>query len=417
MPTTAPFHLMAKPGGSICNLGCRYCYYLEKENFYPAGRRPDMDDATLEAFIRSYIEAQPGGEVHFAWQGGEPTLRGLDFFRRAVALQQRHAGGRVIHNALQTNGVLIDADWAAFLADHDFLVGISIDGPAALHDALRVSAGGQPTHARVLSGLEHLQSSGVRVNILTTINARNAAHGPAVYGHLLGLGARHIQFIPIVERRPDARARRDGLDFAGPPPLDGTANESPAVSPHSVQPLAFGRFLTAIFDQWVRRDVGTVFVNYFDNALAAWSGVEPAMCVFRETCGDALVIEHDGTIYSCDHFVYPEYALGNIQRDPLAALVDSPRQRAFGAAKSATLPDYCRRCDVRFACNGECPKHRFARTPDGAPGLNYLCPGLKHFFHHVDPYMRMMAELLRRRQPPAAIMEILRRQGAPPARR
>lgn len=412
-PSTA-YHLMAKPTGSICNLDCKYCFYLEKENYYPAGHKHEMSEATLENYVRQYIESQDVPEIHFAWQGGEPTLRGIDFFRKAVELQKKYANGKHVHNAFQTNGTLLDEEWAAFLAEHDFLIGLSIDGPPRLHDYYRLSKGQQPTHARVIQGLEHLRRAGVRFNTLTTLTRKNAAHPLKVYRYLKEIGSEFMQFIPIIERKPDGRALRDALDFAGPPPLDEFPEEESPVTNFSVQPLQFGTFLTSIFDEWVRQDVGRIFVNYFDNALASWVGAGASMCVFRETCGNALIIEHDGTVYSCDHFMYPEYALGNVNNGNLRSLVFGEQQRQFGDDKATKLPAYCQRCDVRFACHGECPKHRFVRTPDGDPGLNYLCPGLKHFFHHIDPYMRTMADLLARKQPPAAIMEILRNQPKHP---
>lgn len=400
-----PFHLMAKPKGSVCNLDCEYCFYLEKGSYFPGNTAQAMTEELLETYVREYIEAQDVPEIHFAWQGGEPTLRGLDFFRRAVELQHKYAGGKRIHNALQTNGTVIDAQWADFLAANGFLLGISIDGPASIHDAFRLSKGQQPTYARVIAGLEHLKRAGVEFNTLTVVTRKSGSHPLKVYRHLKELGSAFMQFIPIIERRPDGVALRDDLDFAGPPPLDAFPEGDSPVTGFSVQPLQFGQFLSAIFDEWVRHDVGRIFVNYFDNALAAWCGIAPPMCVFRETCGEAMIIEHDGSVYSCDHYMYPEFRLGMLGETPLREMADSPQQRAFGEQKATKLPVYCHQCDVRFICQGECPKHRFVRTPTGEPGLNYLCPGLKHFFHHIDGPMQTMAQLLRQGRAPAEIMD------------
>lgn len=396
---------MAKPTGSICNLDCTYCFYLEKENYFPASHKHEMDERTLENYVRQYIESQDVAEIHFAWQGGEPALRGLDFYRRAVELQKKYANGKEIHNGFQTNGTLIDEKWAAFFAQNDFLIGISIDGPAKFHDYYRLSKGKQPTYERVRSGLEYLKAAGVRFNTLTVINRTNGDHPLEIYRHMKEIGSEFMQFIPVVERNPDKRAKRDHLDFAGPPSLDEFPEDDSPVTDFSVQPLQFGTFMTAIFDEWIRHDVGQIFVNYFDNTLASWAGIGASMCVFRETCGTALIVEHNGSVYSCDHFMYPEYKVGNLNEGNLRSLVFSDQQRQFGEAKATKLPNYCNRCEVRFACHGECPKHRFVLTPDGDPGLNYLCPGLKHFFVHVTPYMNEMVALLKQQQPPALIMD------------
>jgi uncharacterized protein len=380
-PATAPggFHVLAKPSGPICNLDCQYCYFLEKESLYP-GDRFRMGEDTLARYIRQVIEAQTGPEVTIAWQGGEPTLMGVDFFRRAMALVERfqRPGQRITHT-IQTNGTLLNDEWCRFLAEHRFLVGISIDGPPHLHDAYRVDKRGRPTFDRVLAGLRLLQAHQVDVNGLCTVNAANQDHPLEVYRFFRDeLGLRHLQLIPIVER---AAADADG----GSPVTD-----------RSVDPEAWGNFLTAIFDEWVVRDVGEVFVSHFDAALASWSGVPPALCIFAETCGDAVALEHNGDVYSCDHFVEPEHLLGNITETHLVELLASKPQRAFGMAKRDTLPGTCRRCPVRFACQGECPKNRFMTTHDGEEGLNYLCAGYLAFFTHVDGPMRIMADLLRR---------------------
>jgi uncharacterized protein len=399
----SPFHIMTKPIGPICNLDCKYCFYLEKEKLYPGTKTWAMPDEVLEQYVQQYISTQPGDEIHFAWQGGEPTLLGLDFFRRIVELQQRHAGGKTIANALQTNGVLIDEAWGEFLAEHRFLVGVSIDGPRDLHDFYRVDKGQAPTFDRVMRGIAKLKQHNVDFNTLTVVHRRNSQHPIEVYRFLKEIGSGFIQFIPIVERRAE-NGGGDGLVLIKP-----SFGDAAEVTEWSVEPEAYGRFLSRIFDQWVKKDVGRVFVQLFDVALESWMGMDASLCVFKKTCGSALAMEHTGDLYSCDHFVYPENKLGNIMETALDNLVDSPQQKAFGQAKSESLPRMCRTCEVRFACNGECPKHRFLTTPDGEPGLNYLCAGYKHFFKHIDPYMQFMAGELRAERPPANIMRFLGR--------
>ncbi|HXX89022.1 MAG TPA: anaerobic sulfatase maturase [Acidimicrobiales bacterium] len=385
LPTSRPgdapdaFHVLAKPSGPICNLDCRYCYFLEKEALYP-GDRFRMAPETLERYVRQVIESHDGPEVTVAWQGGEPTLMGLDFFGRAMALVERYRRpGQVVSHTIQTNGTLLTDEWCAFLAEHHYLVGISIDGPRALHDAYRVDKRGRPTFDRVMTGLGRLQAHGVDVNVLCTVHAANQDHPLEVYRFFRDdLGLRHLQLIPIVER------------------ADAVGGGGDAVTDRSVDPDAWGRFLVAVFDEWLVRDVGQVFVSHFDAALASWLGVRPGLCIFGETCGDAVALEHNGDVYACDHFVDPEHLVGNINQTHLVELLASKPQREFGLAKRDTLPGICRRCPVRFACNGECPKNRFATTPEGEPGLNYLCAGYLAFFTHVDGAMRMMADLLRR---------------------
>ena len=407
------FHVMTKPIGPICNLDCKYCFYLEKENLYPDKSNWRMQDHVLETYVRQYIEAQDVPEVTFAWQGGEPTLLGVDFFRRVVDLQKRYAGGKKISNALQTNGTLLDDEWCRFLHDEGFLIGLSIDGPCELHDYYRVDKSGKPTFDQVMRGMELLKSHDVEFNTLVVVNRRNQGHPLEVYEFLKKHGSGFIQFIPLVERAGDGTTfghdhyRRE--TFA-PPPQSQTPNGKSQISPvtpWSVEPLAYGDFLCRIFDQWVRRDVGRTFVQIFDIMLGVWSGMEAALCVFRERCGRAMALEHNGDLYSCDHYVYPDYKLGNITRQHMAALVGSDRQVKFGDDKFDTLPQYCRSCDVRFACNGECPKHRFMITPDGEAGLNYLCAGYKKFFGHIDPYMRVMSNLLAAGRPAADIMPLV----------
>lgn len=404
---------MAKPSGSACNLGCSYCFYLEKEHLYPETRRFRMSPAVLETYVRDYIAAQPGPHVSFAWQGGEPTLMGVEFFREAVALQQRYAAGKQIDNAFQTNGVLLNDEWGAFLAENKFLVGISIDGPRHLHDAYRIDKGGGPTFDRVMAGLAVLKKHKVEFNTLTTLHRKNSTQPLEVYRFLRDIGSGFMQFIPIVERSATVQSETPGLWLAPPPDHAEATELDGQVTPWSVRPSDFGKFLCVIFDEWVRHDVGRVFVQQFDAALANWVGQPAGVCLFNENCGRAMAIEHNGDIFSCDHYVYPAYRLGNLIETPLAGLADDPRQVSFGNAKSNTLPRYCRECPVRFACHGECPKHRFLRTPDGEPGLNYLCVGYKRFFHHIEPAMNTMVALLRNRRAPMEIMTLPRSKWMP----
>ncbi len=396
-PNNAPqsFHVMVKPRGALCNLDCAYCYYLHKARLYP-GSDLRMSDETLETFTRQYIAAQSTPqrgvpEITFGWQGGEPLLAGLDFFRRAVELQERHRrpGARVSNN-VQTNGVLLDDEWCRFFHQHNFLVGLSLDGPRPLHDAYRQDKGGQPSFEHVLRGLDFLKKHQVEFNVLTTVHAANAEHPLEVYYFLRDqAGAQFVQFIPIVQR-----------------------DESGGVTARSVGARQYGEFLSAIFDQWVRRDVGRVFVQIFDVALAAWAGERPGLCVFEETCGLGLALEHNGDLYACDHFVQPTHKLGNIHTTPLGRMVGSDRQRQFGLDKRDALPRYCLQCEFRRACNGGCPKNRFALAPNGKASLNYLCKGYKTFFAHVDAPMRFMAAELRAGRAPANVMLHLAREEA-----
>jgi len=399
----SPFHIMTKPIGPICNLDCKYCFYLEKEKLYPGTKKWEMSGEVLERYVKEYIAAQPGDEVHFAWQGGEPTLLGLEFFRRVVELQRKFAGGKTIANALQTNGVLLDEEWGEFLAEHGFLVGVSIDGPRELHDCYRVDKGQAPTFDRVMRGVATLKQHKVEFNTLTVVHRRNSEQPLEVYRFLKEIGSGFIQFIPIVERKA---ADSGGNELVLIKPSFESAAE---VTEWSVEPDAYGRFLSRIFDEWVKKDVGRVFVQLFDVALESWMGMEASLCVFRRTCGSALAMEHTGDLYSCDHYVYPENRLGNIMETALEKLIDLPEQKTFGQAKLESLPKMCRSCEVRFACNGECPKHRFLTTPEGEPGLNYLCAGYKHFFKHIGPYMEFMAGELREGRAPANIMRFLGR--------
>lgn len=376
--------MLAKPTGAICNLDCQYCFYLAKEELYPGGRFR-MAEQVLSAYLEQLLAAHGGPEVTVAWQGGEPTLMGLEFFRRAVELAEALKRPEVrLQHTIQTNGTLLNDDWGAFFKEKGFLVGLSLDGPRHLHDTFRLDKKGRPTFERVIAGLDILRRHDVDVNVLCTVNAANQGHPLEVYSFFRDeCGLRYIQLIPIVER------------------------DDNAVSPRSVAPDAWGRFLIEVFDEWVRRDVGEVFVVNFDAALAKWVGVQGGMCVFEETCGDALALEHNGDVYSCDHFVDPAHYLGNVTQTQLVELIAKPEQRRFGQAKRLTLPAYCRRCPVRFACNGECPKNRFTTTPDGEPGLNYLCAGYRSFFTHIDRPMRLMADLLRNGRHADEVMQLL----------
>jgi uncharacterized protein len=402
---TQPYHIMAKPYGPICNLNCTYCYYLEKINLYASGSSQfRMSDEVLEAYIRQFIQAQPAEHVSFSWQGGEPTLLGIPFFERVLELQRIHANGKIIDNALQTNGTLIDDAWGDFLARNKFLVGVSIDGPEELHDAYRLDKGGKPTFARVVSGIEVLKKHGVEFNTLTVINRKNSYHPHEVYSFLKQIGSKFLQFLPVVEQQasePDP----NGLVLLKP-----FARQKTSVSEWSVESLQFGKFLSSVFDEWVRSDVGRIFVQTFDVALESWAQVPQSLCVFAPKCGLALAVEHNGDLYSCDHFVYPENRLGNILDKPISSLAASRQQARFAEAKLIGLPADCKQCDVRFACNGECPKHRFTASASGEYGLNYLCAGYKHFFHHIDPYMRFMANELRLNRAPASVIQWARTQ-------
>ena len=376
------FHVLAKPTGAACNLECSYCFYLPKRELYP-GSRFRMSAEVLETYIRELIESHEAPEVTIAWQGGEPTLMGLDFFRQSVRLADRYRkAGTQIRHSIQTNGTLLDDRWGGFLKQHDFLVGISIDGPRPVHDAFRRGRRGRPSFDRVMRGLEILRKHDVRFNTLTCLHSGNADYPLDLYRFLRdACGSRFLQFIPVVER----------------------AGES-AVSERSIRPSQLGRFYIDMFDEWVKKDVGTVFVQMFDSTLANWVKAPPSMCVHAERCGGAVALEHNGDVYSCDHFVGPEHRLGNIAGARLLDLVLSPVQLKFGRNKSDQLPSCCRACDVRFACNGGCPKDRFSAAPDGEQGLNYLCQGFRDFFAHSAPAMNVMTQLLAQRRAPSEIM-------------
>jgi uncharacterized protein len=391
-----PFHLLAKPTGAVCNLDCTYCFFLSKDSLY-AGDRMRMSDSTLVAYVSQLLESQPDGPVQIAWQGGEPTLMGVDFFRRMIDIVRSMARpGQTVEHTMQTNATLIDDEWAGFLAENHFLVGVSIDGPPDLHDAYRVRSDGRGTYADVLRGWTTLRDHGVECNILCSVTATNAGRPLDVYRHLRDdLGARHIQFIPIVERATEATLETAERGWG-----TGTGRrrilyrqEGDRHTSRSVTGAQYGRFLCEVFDEWLSADVGEVYVQMFDTALGAHLGMY-SLCVHAPTCGGALALEHNGDVYSCDHFVEPDYLLGNIHRTHLAELVSAPVQVEFGRNKATTLPAQCRRCPVLFACNGGCPKDRFAISDDGEPGLNHLCDGYLSFFQHTSPAFRRMAELL-----------------------
>jgi len=411
----AAFHLMAKPTGAVCNLDCEYCFFLSKEMLYP-GSRFRMAEEIHDSYIRQLLQAHVGApEVVVAWQGGEPTMMGLDFFRRSIELERKYAApGQQILNTIQTNATLLNDEWGEFLKEHEFLVGISIDGPREMHDAYRVDKGGKPTFDRVMAGLDVLKRHEIDWNVLTTVHARNADHGREVYTFFRDeLGAEFIQFIPIIER-----ATEESFAIADSGWGDGVKGrplykqEGSLVTHRSVGPEQYGRFMIEVFEEWVRRDIGTVYVQMFDTALANFHGEPGGMCVHARTCGSQLAIEHTGDLYSCDHFVEPDYLLGNIQDKTMLELIVSPQQKKFGQDKFDTLTQFCLDCDVRFACNGGCPKDRFAVAPNGETGQHYLCPSYKDFFHHVARPMDLMSRLLRAGRAPGELMELYASEDA-----
>ena len=399
---TGRFHVMAKPIGPICNLNCTYCFYLSKENLLQCEGQWRMSDEILESFIRQFIEGQDYPTLSVTWQGGEPTLLGLDFFRKVVALEKKYCPqSKHIENVLQTNGTLLDEKWCQFLKSHRFLVGLSIDGPRDLHDAYRVTKGGGPTFDKVFAAAKLLKKRGVKFNTLTVVNRLNVKRPLDVYRFLTReVGSTYLQLIPCVEPkdfRTTAPQRWDTEKL----PVIGTPAAKPGspdsiVTDWSVDPDDFGEFLCKVFDEWHRKDLGRVLVDLFESAVAQWMGLPAQRCITAEFCGKGVAMEHDGSVYSCDHYVYPEYRLGNIHERPIFEMVFSRRQMDFGFAKRDALPQYCRECKFLFACWGECPKNRFIKTPDGQAGLNYLCGGLKRFFEHADPYLKQIVKQLKR---------------------
>ena len=381
-PFARPLYVMLKPVGAACNLACNYCYYLEKSNLYKHQPKRQMSEELLERFVKDYIEAQTMNEVVFTWHGGEPTLRPLSFYQKAVELQKKYAQGRIIHNSLQTNGTLLTDEWCRFLKANNWLVGISIDGPEAFHDRYRRDSQGRPSWQKVMEGIRLLQHYGVEWNAMAVVNRYNADHPQAFYRFFKSIGCQYIQFAPIVER---SMQHADGRHLAS----IGDATDAP-VTDFSVTPEQWGSFLCGLFDEWVKQDIGRVFVQIFDSMLANWVGVAPGSCIYAKECGHAGVMEYNGDVYSCDHFVFPQYKLGNINEHTLIEMLYGEKQRRFSQLKYNRLPRQCKECRWAFACHGECPKNRFVNDRYGNPGLNYLCAGYRRFFEHIAPTMDEM---------------------------
>jgi len=400
-------HIVAKPIGPACNLDCAYCFYLEKQALFAPGKNCRMTDEVLATFIERYIVAQPTPVVEFVWQGGEPTLLGLDFFRRVVELQRPYAQVKTITNSLQTNGTLLDDAWCRFLKQHNFMVGISLDGPRAIHDRYRRDRQGRGSFDAVMRGLALLQQHGVAYNVMASVGRETARQPLEVYRFFKEQGVEFIQFTPVIERLPGASEKQLGLGLAGPAALDREELNA-AVTPWSVRPAEYGDFLIAIYEEWVRLDVGTIFVMNFEWALNAWIGNPSPVCIHARQCGRSLVIEHNGDLFTCDHYVYPHYRLGNILSDDLAAMVESSLQTGFGEHKEHALPRWCQECEVLLACQGGCPKHRFAQSHYGEPGLHYLCAGYNKFFRHIRKYLRVMTTLLAHGYPVSQVMEAVK---------
>lgn len=398
-PFAKPLYVMLKPAGAHCNLACKYCYYLEKNKLYPTAQRHLMSDEMLEQFTREYIEAQTMNQVLFTWHGGEPLLRSIDFYRKALSLQQKYAGGRRIDNVIQTNGTLLTDEWCEFFAQNHWLVGISIDGPQPDHDHYRLTAAGKPSWKKVMQGIKLLKKHGVEWNAMAVVNAYNANHPLEFYRFFKENGCQFLQFTPIVERLP---RHEDGRTLASLADKDEIS-----LSEASVAPEQWGYFLCAIFDEWVRKDVGKIFVEIFDCTLANWMGISPGICAYSKECGHAGVMEHNGDVYSCDHFVFPEYKLGNIRDHSLIDMLYGEQQQEFSRLKHSSLPRQCKECDMEFACHGECPKNRFMKDKYGDSGLNYLCPGYYHYYQHVAPYMDYMKQELMSQRPPSNIMNVV----------
>ena len=398
-PFAKPLYVMLKPAGAHCNLACKYCYYQEKNKLYPTAQRHLMSDEMLEQFTREYIEAQTMNQVLFTWHGGEPLLRSIDFYRKALSLQQKYAGGRRIDNVIQTNGTLLTDEWCEFFAQNHWLVGISIDGPQPDHDHYRLTAAGKPSWKKVMQGIKLLKKHGVEWNAMAVVNAYNANHPMEFYRFFKENGCQFLQFTPIVER---LTRHEDGRTLASLADKDEIS-----LSEASVAPEQWGYFLCAIFDEWVRKDVGKIFVEIFDCTLANWMGISPGICAYSKECGHAGVMEHNGDVYSCDHFVFPEYKLGNIRDHSLIDMLYGEQQQEFSRLKHSSLPRQCKECDMEFACHGECPKNRFMKDKYGDSGLNYLCPGYYHYYQHVAPYMDYMKQELMSQRPPSNIMKVV----------
>jgi uncharacterized protein len=400
-------HVVAKPIGPACNLNCEYCFYLEKQALFPAGEQYRMTDRVLSAFIADYIASQPAPAVEFVWQGGEPTLLGIDFFKRVVELQMPFAKGRTITNSLQTNGTLLTDEWCRFLKKHNFMVGVSLDGPEEIHDRYRRDRKGRATFDQVMRGVKLLQKHRVEYNVLACVARDTAAKPLDVYRFFRETGVEFIQFTPIVEREPDVQSAGVGLRLAAPAALDSVQGQG-EVTPWSVEPEAWGDFLIGVFEEWVRCDVGKVFVMNFEWALNAWIGNPSPVCVHAQQCGRSLVIEHNGDVYACDHCVYPQYRLGNVLTDALPRMAEKSVQSGFGVAKETALPRWCRGCEVLAACRGGCPKHRFTTTYHDEPGLHYLCAGYRKFFLHIRKYLHVMTQLLEKGFPVSLVMEAMK---------
>lgn len=399
-PFAKPLYIMTKAVGAVCNLACDYCYYLEKTNLYKDISKHVMSDELLEKFIKEYIGSQTMNDVLFTWHGGETLMRPLSFYKRAVELQKQYANGKHIDNCIQTNGTLLTDEWCRFFKENNWLVGISIDGPQEFHDEYRKNRQGRPSFVKVMHGIELLKKHGVEWNAMAVVNDYNADYPLDFYNFFKEIGCKYIQFAPIVER---IVPHTDGRHLASP------MDKEEKLADFSVSPEQWGNFLCAIFDEWVKKDVGEIFVQIFDSTLANWMGLQPGVCSMAETCGHAGVMEFNGDVYSCDHYVFPEYKLGNIYKNSLIEMMYSERQQEFGLMKKKSLPQQCKDCEFLFACNGDCPKNRFAKTKDGEPGLNYLCNGYYKFFKHVAPYMDFMKKELLAQRPPANIMEAIKR--------
>ncbi len=399
-PFAKPLYVMLKPAGAHCNLACKYCYYLEKNNLYQNSHRHLMSDEMLEQFTREYIEAQTMPQVLFTWHGGEPLMRSIDFYKKALALQKKYSHGKQIDNVIQTNGTLLTDEWCEFFAKNHWLVGISIDGPQEYHDHYRVTPAGKPSWEKVMQGISLLKKHRVEWNAMAVVNAYNAEHPLEFYHFFRDNGCQYLQFTPIVERLTE---HEDGRTLASL----ADDREIP-LADASVTPQQWGNFLCTIFDDWVRHDVGKTFVEIFDCTLANWMGVLPGICAYSKECGHAGVMEHNGDVYSCDHFVFPEYKLGNIREQSLIDMLYGEKQQAFSRLKHTSLPRQCKECDMEFACHGECPKNRFEKDKYGEPGLNYLCQGYYQYYTHVSPYMDFMKRELLAQRPPANIMNVLK---------
>ena len=401
------FNVMIKPAGSLCNLDCKYCYYLDKAEIYN-GKEPRMTIEMLEKFIKEYIRANQSQLVTFNWHGGEPLVLGLDFYKKAVEFQQKYCGEKLIHNTLKTNGTLINDEYAQFFADNNWLIGVSIDGPQDIHDKFRRDKGGFPTFDKVIRGIECMYKYGVEYNTMSTINSASEGRGLEVYQFLKQLGTRYMQFMPVVEHvkyplLPNGKMNKKARPYIVDPSTPGAI-----LSPWSVGSVAYGQFMCDIFDYWVQNDVGKYFVNLFDCTLANYCGVAPGTCAYAETCGGNTIVEHNGDLYSCDHFVYPEYKVGNIFETPIGELMSSKVQAKFGIDKRNGLPNKCLKCKYFFCCHGECPKHRFNKTENGETGLSALCEGYYKFYNHADPFMKKMKELLDNKTAPAGVMPFAR---------